>query len=149
MTISVTQHLFDPAVELGNFNKALLPSVGAVVSFVGHVRGQKNSDDCLILEHHPVMTHKVIDGFRQQAMSRWTLADAMIIHRYGVMMVGEPIVFVATAATHRRAAFEAADFLMDVLKTQTPLWKKEKNGGQERWIEPTQQDYADVQKWKL
>ena len=82
------------------------------------------------------------------ARARFAVQDILIVHRHGPIAPGEPIVFVATAAEHRRAAFEAADYLMDRLKTEAPFWKKEKGPAGERWIEPRVSDYQDVDRWR-
>lgn len=122
---------------------------GAIATFLGRVR--ENGDEevrSLFLDYSPALTSKVIADAIAGAIERWALIKALVAHRVGEINAGEPIVFVATAATHRRAAFEACDFLMDFLKTDAPFWKKQngRNGGE--WIEPRDEDYADRNRWR-
>lgn len=122
---------------------------GAIATFLGRVR--KGGDEevrSLFLDYSPALTSKVIEEATAGAIDRFALINALVAHRVGEINAGEPIVFVATAATHRRAAFEACDFLMDFLKTDAPFWKKQngRNGGE--WIEPRDEDYADRNRWR-
>ena len=93
------------------------------------------------------MTERGINQAVKDASERWPLESASVIHRIGVILPGEPIVFVATSSAHRRDAFEAADFLMDYLKTKAVFWKKEVTCEGEFWIEPRLSDYADAKRW--
>jgi molybdopterin synthase catalytic subunit len=120
---------------------------GAVVSFVGFVRAEAGSVEALELDAYPGFTDAAIEAMAADAVARFELQDVLVVHRTGRMGPGEPIVFVATAASHRRAAFEAADQLMDYLKSRAPFWKKSHGQGGGRWIEPTTQDYQDAARW--
>jgi molybdopterin synthase catalytic subunit len=121
--------------------------VGAVVSFTGLVRAENEAVQALELEAYPGFTDLEIGRMADAAVVRHGLIDVLIVHRIGRIAPGEPIVFVATAAAHRRAAFEAADQLMDYLKSRAPFWKKSIEAGGARWIEPALQDYQDAQRW--
>ena len=120
---------------------------GAIVAFTGIVRGEKQ-DLSLTLSHYAGFTEKEIIKIVNKAEKRWSILNWRIIHRVGVMLPGEPIVFVATASIHRRASFEAADFLMDYLKSEAPFWKSEKSLGKKKWIEPRLQDLNDKKRWE-
>jgi len=136
---------FDPGQEL----TALVgrdASAGAVASFVGQVR-QSDELQALVLEHHPTLTEPVLVRIAEAAAQRWNLTRVRITHRVGRMDVGAAIVFVGAAASHRRAALEAASYLIDVLKTQAPFWKKEITSSGDRWIEPTPEDAAAAARW--
>ena len=137
---------FDPGALLSTFC-AGRNQTGAVVSFCGIARGEAGAVSALELEAYPGFTEAEIGRFAASAQARFALHDLAIVHRVGLIAPGEVIVFVATAAAHRRAAFEAADYLMDYLKTRAPFWKKEHGPGGARWIEPIEQDQADVQRW--
>ncbi len=122
---------------------------GAVVSFLGRVRGEETETvvTVLYLEHYPGVTERMLGELETEARGRWAIDEPLIIHRVGDLKPGEPIVFVCVSARHRRDAFEAADFLMDYLKTKALFWKKEITSDGERWIEPRMQDYSDVARW--
>jgi molybdopterin synthase catalytic subunit len=139
---------FDPAAELQSF-MASAGGGGAVVSFVGSVRADAagGAVEALELRHYPVFTEKSVAAIAEDARRRFDIADLLIIHRYGRMEPGEPIVLVATASVHRRAAFEAADYLMDRLKTEAPFWKLEHRDSGREWIEPRASDIADRARW--
>lgn len=140
---------FSPSHALLEFEKRI-GDAGGVVTFSGHVR-EASADGkvtSLYLQHHPVLTEHGIAEVKKEAETRWALSATMIIHRIGEMYPGDPIVFVAAASRHRREAFEAADFLMDYLKTEAVFWKKETTEHGTRWIEPRIQDYEDRQRWK-
>jgi molybdopterin synthase catalytic subunit len=121
--------------------------VGAVVSFTGLVRAEGETVQALELEAYPGFTDIEIGKMAEAAVQRHGLIDVLIVHRVGLMLPGDPIVFVATAAAHRRAAFEAADQLMDYLKSRAPFWKKSHDATGERWIEPRPEDYQDAARW--
>lgn len=120
---------------------------GAIVTFSGIVRPD-DGVEALFLDHAPGLAENEIAVHEAQARRRWPLLAVAIVHRIGRVSVGEPIVFVATAAAHRRAAFEACDFLMDYLKSAAPFWKKEISARGETWIEPRAQDFADRDRWE-
>jgi molybdopterin synthase catalytic subunit len=137
---------FDPGVLLAGFCQGR-SEVGAVASFTGIARAESGETQVLELEAYPGFTETEIGKIADQARERFSLADLLIVHRTGRIAPGEAIVFVATAAGHRREAFEACDFLMDYLKSRAPFWKKAHGPGGERWIEPTARDHADVARW--
>jgi molybdopterin synthase catalytic subunit len=120
---------------------------GAVATFTGYVRADDGLT-ALTLEHYPGMTEREIARCADDAMARWTLIGATVIHRVGRMVPGDAIVLVAVASAHRAAAFEACQFLMDYLKTRAPLWKRELRGGVETWVEAKASDDAAAERWK-
>lgn len=140
---------FDPDAALARFRRANVEA-GAIASFIGQVRPGDANDptESLALEYYPGLAEREIENFAADALKRWPLKAIEIIHRVGAMAPGEPIVFVAAAADHRRAAFEAVDFLMDYLKSEAPFWKQEKRASGTRWIEPRSEDYADIARWR-
>ena len=136
---------FDPGLEIAQLSSG----AGAVVSFVGLVRAG-NSGDMLIsmtLEHFPGMTERELERIANEARVRWDLLGITIVHRYGELKPGERIVLVVTAASHRRAAFEAAEHLMDYLKTKAPFWKRELRQSGEYWIEASSSDDDAAARW--
>jgi molybdopterin synthase catalytic subunit len=137
---------FEPGALLAQFCQGRA-EVGAVASFTGIARSEAGQTSILELEAYPGFTEAEIGKIAEQARERFGLADLLILHRTGRIQPGEAIVFVATAARHRREAFEACDFLMDYLKSRAPFWKKEHGPDGERWIEPTGRDHADVARW--
>ena len=147
--IKLTPEPFDPAAALKSFISKL-PGSGALVSFTGLVRDYAGDQTVskLYLEAYSPLTENGISSIAAQATARWDLDDCLIIHRTGSMQPGDPIVFVATASAHRRAAFEAADFIMDYLKTEAVFWKKETTPKGGKWIEPRGTDYEDAARWK-
>lgn len=121
--------------------------VGAVVSFVGHVR----ADDGLValtLEHYPAMTERQLLAFATEAEARWPILGGSVVHRHGRMVPGEAIVLVAIASAHRTAAFEAAAFLMDWLKTKAPFWKRSETLTGAGWVVPRESDDVAAQRWE-
>jgi molybdopterin synthase catalytic subunit len=136
----------DPAAELRALTDAC-SGEGAIVSFVGLARGDAGKVERLMLEHHPTLTEQSLREISAEALERFDVSRTWVVHRCGSIAPGEPIVFAAAAARHRRAAFEAADFLMDRLKTDAVFWKREEGAGGSRWIEPTEGDYADRERW--
>lgn len=139
----------DPAHELA----ALIGKAGtdgAVVSFVGLARptdATGNRLDRLVLEEHPRLTAASLDQIAGAALARFAVSHVRVVHRCGSVAPGEPIVFAAAAAAHRRAAFDAADYLMDRLKTDAIFWKREEGLAGSHWIEPTATDHADARRW--
>ncbi|PZQ64435.1 MAG: molybdenum cofactor biosynthesis protein MoaE [Phenylobacterium zucineum] len=144
--IELTDSPFDPGALLTTFAKGRRET-GAIATFTGLARAEEGSTSILELEAYPGFTEAQIGQIAEQARTRFGLHDLAILHRVGKIAPGEPIVFVATAAGHRRAAFEACDFLMDYLKSRAPFWKKEQGPAGDRWIEPTAQDHADRERW--
>ncbi|OYW83220.1 MAG: molybdopterin synthase [Asticcacaulis sp. 32-58-5] len=125
-------------------------SDGAIVTFTGKVRPVDKAGeavDHLYLDWYPGMTEASMEAIAQAALSRFEVARVMVLHRCGQVQAGEDIVFVAAASVHRRAAFEAADYMMDRLKSEAAFWKRERGAGSERWIEPTDADQADRKRW--
>ena len=148
MHVSVQSEFFDFSAEIKNFSETL-GNVGALVTFTGIVRGQKsNTLDYMFIEHYPGMTETQIKLIVEEAFKRWEICDVLVIHRYGKLEPGEPIMMVATAAEHRREAFEAAEYLMDYLKSRAPFWKKEVLNGEESWVEATSEDEASLNRWR-
>lgn len=121
--------------------------IGGVASFVGVVRGDDDLQS-LTLEHYPGMTEREIASHVEEAAKRWPLLGATIIHRVGTLKPGERIVLVVTASSHRGAAFEACEFLMDYLKTRAPFWKREDRGGESAWVEARASDDEAAKRWK-
>ena len=145
-TVRLETDPFDPGVLLSAFCRDRRET-GAVVSFTGLARSEHGQVTALELDAYPGFTDAAIAGVAQSAAARFALDDVLIVHRIGKIAPGEPIVFVAAAAGHRRGAFEGADFLMDYLKSRAPFWKKSHEAGGERWIEPTAGDYQDAARW--
>lgn len=144
--IRLTEQPFDAGALLSDFTRGRTET-GAVATFTGIARAEAGATRILELEAYPGFTEAEIGRIAQHARERFALDDLLILHRVGKIAPGEPIVFVATAAGHRRAAFEACDFLMDYLKSRAPFWKKEHGPDGARWIEPTAQDHADRERW--
>jgi len=144
--ISIQHEDFDVAVESERLT-AGRADIGAVVTFSGLVR----SDDglaSLTLEHYPGMTEREIARHVTEAESRWPLMGVSVIHRVGRLSPGERIVLVAVASAHRAAAFEAANFLMDYLKTRAPFWKLEERAGKREWVEAKREDDDAAKRWE-
>jgi len=144
--IRLTFDPFDPGALLAGFCENRT-DVGAVTSFTGLARAEAGSTTALELEAYPGFTEAEIGKTADRARVRFGLDDLLVLHRVGRIAPGEAIVFVATAARHRRAAFEACDFLMDYLKTRAPFWKKEHGPAGTRWIEPRPEDHVDLKRW--
>ena len=122
--------------------------MGAVVTFSGIVRDlHEKPIDFLEIEHYPGMTEKAIGDIVEETMLRWPLGDVLVIHRYGKLGAGELIMMVATAARHRKDAFEAAEYLMDYLKSRAPFWKKEITNAFEKWVDARHEDEAALKRW--
>lgn len=151
LKIKVQAELFDAGTEIGALH-AGDPTIGAVTSFTGYCRDEGGQLEALELEHFPGMAEGQLTSIAQDATARWPLQGLTIIHRYGKLKPGEPIVLVATASAHRRASFEAADFLMDFLKTKAPFWKKEHPADPQKeasWVDAKASDDADADRWKM
>lgn len=140
---------FDSAAESRRLTEGRR-DVGAVVSFTGLCRDENGRLEALELEHYPGMAEAEIARIAAEAAERWPLTGLTVIHRYGRIAPGENIVLVVAASSHRRAAFESADFLMDFLKSRAPFWKKEhvseKNSGD--WVEAKAGDLEDMKRWQ-
>jgi molybdopterin synthase catalytic subunit len=141
-----TDQPFDPGAALNRFSAGRLGD-GAVASFLGIARGAADQAVALELEAYPGFTERQIAAFIETAIRRFALTDAEVIHRFGAIAPGEPIVLVLTAAPRRREAFLACDYLMDYLKSRAPLWKREHGPAGPRWVEPTARDFTDLERW--
>lgn len=147
MRILVQSDAFDAGAELNRFTAAQ-NGMGAVVSFTGIVRDAPGGDlDVMEIEHYPGMTERALEKIASDACTRWDLGDVLVIHRYGALAPDETIMMVATASRHRKDAFEAADFLMDFLKSRAPFWKKEKTSSGEDWVAAKQDDEDALGRW--
>jgi molybdopterin synthase catalytic subunit len=146
MTVRVDPARFDPGAELNAFSGGV-GNAGAVVSFTGVVRDVEGSLSAMEIEHYPGMTEKAIATIVDEARSRWSLADVLVIHRYGRLEAGEMIMMVATASRHRVDAFQAAEFLMDYLKSRAPFWKKELKRTGAEWVEARDEDEKALDRW--
>ena len=146
MIIRVQSDPFDAGAELNSFAQDR-HDIGAVVSFTGVVRDTRGDLQEMQIEHYPGMTESAIKTIAQDAVSRWKLANILVIHRYGNLKPGAPIMMVATAAAHRVAAFEAADFMMDYLKSRAPFWKKEITAQSANWVAAKDADEAALKRW--
>lgn len=146
--IRITQDPIDAAELLRGFCQDR-SDTGAVVSFTGLTRGRSGDRtvDVLTLEAYPGFTERVMEAIEADARARFDIQEVLAVHRWGGIAVGEAVIFVAVAAGHRRPAFEAADFLMDHFKTRAPFWKREDGPDGRRWIEPRDQDHADLARW--
>jgi molybdopterin synthase catalytic subunit len=146
MSVRVQSAPFDMGEEVRAFT-ASVPGAGAVVTFSGLVRDEDGTLSAMEIEHYPGMTEKALEKIRAQAMDRWSLTDAWIIHRHGPMLPGDQIMMVATAARHRADAFAAAEFLMDYLKSRAPFWKKEFGPDGETWVAAKDEDEDALGRW--
>jgi len=146
MAVRVQSDPFDAGAELNSFAQDRT-DVGAVASFTGVVRDTKGDLQEMLIEHYPGMTESAIAKIADEAVQRWALADVLVIHRYGPLKPGEPIMMVATASAHRAAAFEAADFLMDYLKSRAPFWKKEVTAEGAAWVAAKDADEDALKRW--
>ena len=146
--IRVQSEDFDPGVEIAKLH-AGRSDIGAVASFIGLVRGESHGEPLIsmTLEHFAGMTERELARIEAQARARWRLNDVVIVHRIGELKPGARIVLVATAAAHRAAAFEAAEFLMDYLKTRAPFWKRELRASGEHWVEARDSDDDAAARW--
>ena len=147
--IRVQQEDFDVGKEIANLTKGRT-DIGAVVSFSGLMRDHAAGTPIkgMELEHYPGMTERELIRIEAEANARWPLQASLIIHRIGKLQPGENIVLVITASAHRAAAFEAAEFLMDYLKTRAPFWKRETTDKGEHWVEARASDDDAAEKWK-
>ncbi|AXK38899.1 molybdopterin synthase catalytic subunit MoaE [Crenobacter cavernae] len=147
-TVAVQTKAFDAGAELARLSAD--PAVGALVSFTGLVRdyGDTTGVAALELEHYPGMTEKALMAIVDDARARWPLSAATVVHRVGRLALGDAIVLVVVAASHRRDAFAAAEYLMDYLKTRAPFWKKEiGRDGTAHWVEAKASDEAAAGRW--
>lgn len=148
VTIRLQEGDFDIAREIAALTDGRA-DIGAVVTFSGICRGGEGGDAiaALTLEHYPGMAEAEIGRHADEALARWPLQGLTIIHRHGRIRPGENIVLVVTASAHREAAFQAAEFLMDYLKTHAPFWKREDKAGGGTWVDATSHDDAAAARW--
>ncbi|KXW56720.1 molybdenum cofactor biosynthesis protein MoaE [Ferrovum sp. PN-J185] len=149
MSVRIQTNSFDLGSETQQL-RAQYQQVGAVVGFIGTVREQGSQGQLthLEVEFYPGMTEKSMQDLETHARERWSLIDVLMIHRIGKLAVQEDIVCVVVLSEHRQDAFEAAQFLMDALKSTVPFWKKEIYLNQERWVEAKQSDEQAFLRWK-
>jgi len=147
-TIRIQEADFDIAQEIAALTKGRI-DIGAVVTFTGICRGTEDGENiaALTLEHYPGMAEAEIKRHTDEAMSRWPLSGLTVVHRVGRIEPGQNIVLVLTASQHRQAAFHAAEFLMDYLKTTAPFWKREESARGSSWIEARDHDDAATARW--
>jgi molybdopterin synthase catalytic subunit len=146
--IRVQEQPFDAGAEIAAL-AAGRTDIGAVASFIGLVRDMADAPiTAMTLEHYPGMTEKKLAEIEAEANARWPLQASLIVHRYGRMLPGEPIVLVATASAHRAAALEACAFLIDWLKSEAPFWKLEETGEANRWVEARATDGTAAARWQ-
>jgi molybdopterin synthase catalytic subunit len=145
--IRIQKEDFDVSAEIAALSEGRI-DIGAVASFTGKVRGDGDLM-ALHLEHYPAMTVREIETHIAEANARWPLMGVRVVHRVGRLQPGDNIVFVAAASAHRKDAFEAADFLMDYLKTRAPFWKfEERAGGDGDWVAARTSDDDSVKRWR-
>ena len=144
--IRVQQEDFDIGAEIAALKDGRT-DIGAIVSFIGTVRDAHGDVSEMTLEHYPGMTEKELERIEKEANDRWPLQGSLIVHRFGPMKPGENIVLVVTLSQHRQAAFEAAEFLMDFLKTNAPFWKKEQGPEGGDWVDARESDDTAQERW--
>ena len=157
MSVSVQEADFDAGAEIAALS-AGRDDVGAVASFVGLVRADKQTEkvgadntapvQTMTLEHYPGMTENALDAIVAGARGRWELQGVRVIHRVGRLVPGDRIVFVAVASAHRGEAFAACEFIMDYLKTRAPFWKKEETAAGGRWVDARESDDHAAGRWE-
>lgn len=153
MLISVQEASFDVGALYQTLSQN--PQHGAVVTFTGLVRDYSSQTEqaahqleSMTLEHYPGMTEKALMQIAQEAKQRWSIGQVIMIHRVGTLKINEPIVFVGVSSGHRKEAFEAAEFLMDYLKTRAPFWKKEQSAQGAHWVEAKASDQQAAKRWQ-
>ena len=144
--IRVQTEDFDIGAEIAGL-KAGRSDIGAIVTFTGTVRDQEGAVTEMMLEHYPGMTEKELARIEAEAQARWPLQSSLIVHRVGTLKPGDNIVLVITASAHRDAAFDAARFLMNYLKTSAPFWKRESGPSGETWVEAKESEDAATARW--
>ncbi|NVJ97383.1 MAG: molybdenum cofactor biosynthesis protein MoaE [Alphaproteobacteria bacterium] len=143
------------SVQAGDFNisdeidalKGGRTDMGAIVTFTGTVRDVTGELNAMTLEHYPGMTEAELARVAEEAEARWPLVGCRVIHRYGRLEPGDNIVLVITMSAHRHAAFDAANFLMDFLKSRAPFWKNEETGAGSGWVDARESDHAALKRW--
>ena len=149
MPVRVQLEDFDIGAEVRAMAEAN-PKIGAIASFIGLVRdlNDEASVASMTLEHYPGMTEKALQDIVVQAKSRWDIIDALVVHRYGTLKPKDQIVLVIVTGSHRGAAFNACEFIMDYLKTGAPFWKKETTAQGQRWVAARDSDDTAAGRWK-
>jgi molybdopterin synthase catalytic subunit len=149
ITVRLQRQAFDAAAEADKLTRGRT-DIGAVVSFTGICRGSEEGEPiaALTLEHYPGMAEAEIERHVSEACARWPLMGLAVIHRYGRIAPGEPIVLVITTSSHRLAAFAAAEFLMDFLKTRAPFWKQVETARATSWVDAKATDDAAAERWR-
>lgn len=148
MSVSVQSEDFDIGRILAELTKGR-SDIGALVTFTGLVRDMPDGGlQAMELEHYPAMTEKALREIEAEACERWDLSASLIIHRIGRLEPGEQIMMVATGSAHRQDAFEAAEFLMDYLKSRAPFWKKEHTAGGADWVDARESDEDALSRWR-
>ena len=150
MTVRVQTEDFDAGAEMAAMRKGN-PAIGAIASFVGVVRDVNEGDAVsnMTLEHYPGMTEKSIAEIVEQARDRWSVIDALVVHRVGLLRPTDQIVLVIVASAHRGDAFAACEFIMDYLKTRAPFWKKENTSEGARWVDARATDDIAAERWRV
>jgi molybdopterin synthase catalytic subunit len=150
MAVRLQAELFDTGAEIARLTGSRTDA-GAVVSFTGICRseGETGTISAMTLEHFPGMAEEELGRLETEARARWPLLDVLIVHRHGRLVPGDPIVLVVTLSAHREAAFEAANFLMDYLKTSAPFWKKEEGADGGRWVDAKASDDGARARWAV
>ncbi|WP_152473403.1 molybdenum cofactor biosynthesis protein MoaE [Roseovarius sp. THAF9] len=146
MDIRVQEEAFNLGAEVNDFTKRQ-SGMGAVVSFTGIVRDIDAGLEAMQIEHYPGMTEKALAGIAEEAQRRWNLGDVLVIHRHGALAPDEMIMMVATSSPHRADAFQAAEFLMDYLKSRAPFWKKEVTRDGADWVDAKDADEDALSRW--
>jgi molybdopterin synthase catalytic subunit len=149
MAVRVQVEDFDIALEIKRLT-AGRTDLGAVVTFTGTMRGETAGValTAMTLEHYPGMTERELEAVEAEALERWPIGASLIVHRVGSLVPGDNIVLVIAASAHRRAAFEAAEFLIDYLKTRAPFWKREQTAaGTSAWVEARETDLGASRRW--
>jgi molybdopterin synthase catalytic subunit len=149
-TVRLQREPFDAGAEAAKLARGR-DDVGALITFTGVCRGSENGEPiaALTLEHYPDMAEAEIMRHAAEAASRWPLLGVTVIHRYGRIEPGEDIVLVVTASSHREAAFAAAEFLMDYLKTRAPFWKQVETASGKTWVAAKAADDTAAERWEV
>jgi molybdopterin synthase catalytic subunit len=149
MAVRLQAGPFDTGAEIARLTAGRLDA-GAVVSFTGICRadGETGQITAMTLEHFAGMAEEELGRLETEARRRWPLIDSLIVHRHGRLVPGDPIVLVITLSAHRGAAFDAANFLMDYLKTSAPFWKKEETAGGAQWVDAKASDDTARERWR-
>jgi molybdopterin synthase catalytic subunit len=150
VSVRVQREDFDVGAEVRRLTAGRI-DIGAIVTFTGTVRSANEGAAIagMTLEHYPGMTEAELERVEAEAHARWPLQASLIVHRVGALKPGDNIVLAVTASAHRQAAFAAAEFLMDYLKTRAPFWKKELGAdGRERWVDAREADEAAAERWR-